>query len=326
MAYTILITGRALSAEATACAERAGARLVPTTPYATSDEIAAQVRAEQADAIIVRQGKVTEAVIDASPKLKVIAKHGVGYDTIDVDAAARRGIPVMVARGANSRSVAELAFALMFAVARDVAYLDARIRAGHWDKAAYTGEELFGRNLGIVGLGDIGRILAEMVQPLRIKVRVYDPCLPADARLDGIERVGSLDELLATSDIVSLHCPLTSQTRNMIGKEQLCRMRPNCILINTARGGLIDEQDLFEALRDKAIAGAGLDTFAQEPPAKDHPLLSLPNVVVTPHVGASTNAAKAAMGIIAVRHILDVLEGRPIDQRALVNEPLRKSA
>ena len=326
MTYTILITGPALSAAATECAERGGARLVPTVAYASPDELAEIARVKQVDAIIVRQGRLTEAVIAASPKLKVIAKHGVGFDTIDVDAAARRGIPVMVARGANSRSVAELAFALMFAVARDVAHLDARIRSGHWDKTTHTGEQLFSRSLGIVGLGDIGRILADLVRPLQMKVRVFDPWLPADAKLDGIERVATLDELLAVSDIVSLHCPLTDQTRNVIGVAQIARMRRGAILINTARGGLIDEAALFEALRDKAIAGAGLDTFAQEPPPKDHPILSLPNVVFTPHVGASTTAAKEAMGLIAVRHILDVLEGRPVDQRALVNAPLREPA
>ena len=319
MPYTILVTGPALTPEATELAARRGARLVPTATYASPDELAAVAVREKPDAIIVRQGKITEKVIAASPKLKAIAKHGVGYDSIDIEAAGRRGIPVLVARGANSQSVAELAFALMFGVARDLAHLDRRVKAGHWDKATTSGTQILGRNLGVVGLGDIGRILVGLVQPLCMNVRVFDPYMPADLKVEGAERVASLDEILATSDVISLHCPLTPQTRNMIGPEQLSRMRPGAILINTARGGLIDEAALFEALRDRKIGGAGLDTFAEEPPKRDHPLLSLPNVIATPHAGASTQAARDAMGVIAVNHVMDVLDGKTVDPRAMVN-------
>lgn len=319
MRSTILVTGPALTAEANAIAERRGARIVAAGGYASSDDLAALAAAEQVDAILVRQGKITDAVIAASPKLKAIAKHGVGYDNIDVEAAGRRGVPVMVARGANSQSVAELAFALMFAAARQVPRLDARMKEGHWDKATTSGMELFGRSLGVVGLGDIGRILVGLVQPLRMKVRVFDPYMPPDATIDGAERVADLDAVLAASDVVSLHCPLTPQTRHMIGRDQLARMPRGAIIVNTARGGLIDEPALIAALTSGQIGGAGLDSFAQEPLSAGDPLVALPNVVATPHVGASTRAALVSMGVIAVTHILDVLDGKTVDPRALVN-------
>ncbi|WP_035647890.1 hydroxyacid dehydrogenase [Bradyrhizobium sp. ORS 285] len=319
MRYKLLITGPALTAEATAIAAQRGAVLVDNPRYASPQELAEIAAREQPDGIIVRQGKIDDQVIGASPKLKAIAKHGVGYDNIDVDAADRRGIPVFVARGANSQSVAELAFALMFAVAREIPHLDARIKTGHWDKATTKGAQLLGRSLGVIGFGEIGRILVGLVQPLQMKVRIFDPYMPDDAKIAGAERVDSLDAILAASDVISLHCPLTPQTRNMIGRDQLARMRRNAILINTARGGLIDETALFEALRDGVIAGAGLDSFAEEPARPDLPLLTLPNVVVTPHAGASTQEARDAMGVVAVNHVLDVLEGKTIDRRAIVN-------
>lgn len=322
MPYTILVTGPALTPEAAEVAERRGARLVSIgAAYASPEELAAVAAKEKIDGIIVRQGKITETVIAASPKLRAIAKHGVGYDNIDAEAAARHGIPVLVARGANSQSVAELAFALMFGVARDLAHLDSRMKAGFWDKATTSGLQLRGRSLGIVGFGEIGRILVGLVQPLRMTVRVFDPYMPADARIEGAERVTSLGELLTTSDVISLHCPLTPQTRNMIGREQISAMRPGSILINTARGGLIDEAALFEALRDGRIGGAGLDTFAEEPVNPANPLLTLPNLIATPHAGASTLAARDAMGLIALDHVMNVLEGKGADPRAMVNAP-----
>lgn len=326
MPHTILVTGPALTPEAAAVAERRGARLVYTPNYAEPAEMAAIAAREAVDAIVVRIGKVTAEVIAASPKLKAIAKHGVGYDNIDTEAAARLGVPVMIARGANSQSVAEMAFALMFAVARGVPHLDHRIKTGHWDKTTASGLQLLGRSLGVVGFGDIGRILVGLVQPLRMTVRVFDPYMPADADIGAAERVDTLEALLASSDVISLHCPLTDQTRNMIGAGAFAQMRPEAVLINTARGGLIDEAALYEALTNGRIAGAGLDTFAQEPPAADNPLLSLPNLVATPHAGANTAAARDAMGSIAVNHVMDVLDGKPVDPRVIVNARQMRAA
>lgn len=319
MPHTILVTGPALTPEAAGVAERRGARLVYTPNYAEPSEMAAIAARESVDAIVVRIGKVTEEVIAASPKLKAIAKHGVGYDNIDVAAAARLGVPVMIARGANAQSVAEMAFALMFSVARGLPHQDYRIKTGHWDKTTSNGLQLLGRSLGVVGFGDIGRILAGLVQPLRMTVRVFDPYMPRTADIAVAERVETLDELITASDVISLHCPLTDQTRNMIGAREFALMRPETILINTARGGLIDEAALYRALKTGGIAGAGLDTFAQEPPAANNPLLTLPNLVASPHAGANTEAARDAMGTIAVNHVMDVIEGKGVDPRVVVN-------
>jgi len=317
---TMLVTGPTLSPEARAEAEARGVRLLTIPPYTPSAEAAAVVAAEQVDAIIVRQCEITEAVITASPRLRVIVRHGVGYENIDLHAAKKHGIPVYIARGANSQSVAELAFGLMFALARSIPWLDARTRSGHWDKPYPKGVELQGRSLGIVGLGDIARALIAMVAPLRMPVLILDPKKPTDAAMpEGATRVPDLAALLAGSDVVSLHCPLTPATRNMMDARALAAMRPGAFLINTARGGLIDEQALAAALRDGPLAGAALDTFEQEPPEADSPLWGLQNLIATPHTGASTRAAIDRVGLIVLRTALDVIEGREPDQRALVS-------
>ena len=211
MTRTLLLTGPELTADAMAHAASHGVRIIPTTPYAPADELIAMIAREQPDAIIVRQGQLTREMINASAALKIIAKHGVGYDTIDIAAAAERQIPVTIALGANAQSVAEHALALMFSVARQTALLDARMRDGHWDKTTSVGIELSGKTLGLVGLGAIGRILMELVAPLRMTIKVFDPYL---ADLPNVERVDTIDDLLASCDIISLHCPLTEQNRS----------------------------------------------------------------------------------------------------------------
>lgn len=322
MTRTILLTGPELAADAMNLAASQGIRVIPTTPYLPAEELEAIIRAEQPDAIIVRQGQLTRAMIEASPKLKAIAKHGVGYNTIDIQAAAAQGVPVSVAVGANAQSVAEHAFALMFSVARQTALLDARMRDGHWDKSSANGIELFGKTLGLVGLGSIGSILMDLVAPLQMKVKVYDPYLQQLPERAHVTREEDFDRLLAESDIISLHCPLTDANYNLIGAAQFQRMRPGCILINTARGELIDTQALIDALSERKIAGAGLDTFNPEPPPADSPLWGLPTLVATPHVGANTSEARDRVGLVALRQIIDVWEGTPLDPRCVVNRHL----
>ncbi|TFF02902.1 hydroxyacid dehydrogenase [Pseudomonas sp. BCA14] len=322
MTRTILLTGPELAADAMNMAASQGVRVIPTTPYIPAEELEAIIRAEQPDAIIVRQGQLTRAMIEASSKLKSIAKHGVGYNTIDIQAAAERGIPVSIAAGANAQSVAEHAFALMFSVARQTALLDARMRDGHWDKSSANGIELFGKTLGLVGLGSIGSILMDLVAPLNMKVKVYDPYLKQLPQRDHVEREHDFDRLLAESDIISLHCPLTDSNHNLIGAAQLERMRPGSLLINTARGELIDTQALVEALSERKIAGAGLDTFNPEPPPSDSPLWGLPTLVATPHVGANTSEARDRVGLVALQQIFDVWAGAPLDPRCVVNRHL----
>ena len=319
MSHIILVAGPPLAAEARAFAETRGVTLFAMEAYADTAAIAARCTELQPDALIVRMGKIDEAVIAASSKLRAIVKHGVGYDGIDVEAATRRGVPVLIARGTNAQSVAELAFALMFSVARSTPWLNARTCSGHWDKATHTGIELMGKALGVVGLGSIGQILAGLVAPLNMSVRIYDPFLKGDPGVPGAIVVDNLHDLLDASDVVSLHCPLTPATRNLIGAAELALIGARGILINTARGGLVDEAALVEALKDGAIAGAGLDTFAQEPPSKDSPLFALPNLVATPHVGANTHEARARVGVRAIELALEVLEGKLSDPASLIN-------
>jgi D-3-phosphoglycerate dehydrogenase / 2-oxoglutarate reductase len=320
MTTTILLTGPKLADSARAIAERRNARVVTMKAYGTPEEVAAVAAAEKADAIIVGAGgQVSGPVYTASDRLRIVVKHGVGVDTIDVAGASGHKIPVLITVGANTQSVAEQALALMFAVARSIVHLDRRIREGHWDKASFVGTELFGKSLGVVGLGNIGRTLISLIQPLQMTVHGYDPAIGMDTHIPGVRLVGNIDELLRESDIVSLHAPLVPATRGMIGAAQLASMKRGSIIINTARGELIDTDALVDALRSGPLAGAGLDTFAPEPPPKDSPLWALPNVVVSPHVGASTDAAKARMGELAVSQALDFLEGLPVDRRAVVN-------
>lgn len=322
MSRTILLTGPALAEEAMRLAAAQGVRIIPTTPYLPAEELEAIIRAEQPDAIVVRQGSLTRAMIDASANLKVIAKHGVGYNSIDIQAAAERGIPVSIAVGANAQSVAEHAFALMFSVARQTALLDARLRDGHWDKASANGIELSGKTLGLIGLGSIGSILMDLVAPLRMKVKVYDPYLKQLPAREHVEREEDFDRLLADSDVISLHCPLTETNHNLIGAAQIERMRPGAILINTARGELVDTPALVSALSERRLGGAGLDTFNPEPPPADSPLWGLPTLVATPHVGANTTEARDRVGLVALQQVLDVWEGKALEPRCVVNRHL----
>lgn len=314
----IAILGRAIAPQAMAMAKSAGAEVITTDGYLEGTELEAFMGREQPDAIILRLGKVTDAAMAADPRLKIIAKHGVGYDTIDIAAASKRGVAVTIATGANAISVAEHTLALLLGVARGVAYLDARIRAGHWDKAHFMGSELHGKTIGIVGLGAIGRHLAALCQAFGMQIVVFDPALrPSDAL--GFVLAGSVDELLATCDFVSLHCPLTDATRSMISTPQLAIMKPRSILINTARGGLVDIEALAIALREGVIGGAGLDTFPKEPPELSQEILGLSNLVVSPHVGASTAEAGERVGIMAMQQVLNYLAGTPIDGHFMVN-------
>ncbi|MBD8472940.1 hydroxyacid dehydrogenase [Pseudomonas sp. CFBP 8770] len=322
MPRTVLLTGPELAPEAMRLAAAEGLRIIATTPYLPEPELLATIATEQPDAIIVRQGQLTRAMIDAAHSLKIIAKHGVGYNTIDIQAAAERGIPVTIAAGANAQSVAEHAFALMFSVARQTARLDARLRAGHWDKSSANGIELFGKTLGLIGLGAIGRILMDLVAPLRMRVKVYDPYLRELPLRAHVEREENLDKLLADSDVISLHCPLTDSNHHLIGAAQLARMRPGSVLINTARGELVDTQALVKALKQGQIAGAGLDTFSPEPPPADSALWDLPTLVATPHVGANTSEARDRVGLVALQQILAVWNGAQLDPRCVVNRHL----
>ncbi|PKP70229.1 MAG: 3-phosphoglycerate dehydrogenase [Alphaproteobacteria bacterium HGW-Alphaproteobacteria-5] len=313
----IVILGRPVAPQAMALADEAGATVVASETYLRGADLHAFLAEHRPQGVIVRLGEMTDAAMAHAPDLRIIAKHGVGYDTIDIDAAAERGILVSIAAGANAISVAEHGFALMLGVARRVAYLDARMRAGHWDKPHFLGSELYGKTLGIVGFGAIGRHLAGIAGGFGMDVVKFDPADPEPSGR-GERPVASLDALLDASDVISLHCPLTSATRDMIGVRELGRMKDGAILVNTARGGLVDLDALAAALREGRIGGAGLDTFPHEPPELGDDLKNLSNLVVSPHIGASTFEAGARVGELAMRQILDAIAGRPVDPRYLV--------
>lgn len=324
---TILFVGSGLADAAARMAEAAGIRLVTVPPYPDETQLVAAIERERPGAIIVRQGAITAAAVRAgAPHLRLIAKHGVGVDSIDVAAATASGIPVSFTAGANAQSVAEHAFALIFAVARGITTLDRRMHDGHWDKAEVSGFELSGRTLGLVGFGTIARRLADMVAPFRMPVAVFDPYASGDLGAPHASRVTDLSALLRGADIVSLHCPLTPETRNLIGQAELATMRPEAILINTARGGLIDEDALAAALHAGRLGGAGIDTFASEPPALDSALLGAPKLIATPHVGANTREAKDRVGTMAMQQALNALEVGMPDRGLLANPSFERAA
>ncbi|SPC20420.1 hydroxyacid dehydrogenase [Cupriavidus taiwanensis] len=300
----IIVTGADLAPEAIALLGDYELVFAGKKPQAA--ELAALARQHNPVGIIVRYGSVTAEVMDAAPALKVISKHGSGIDVIDQKAAAERGIAVRAAVGANAAAVAEHAWALILACAKSVPQLNARMRAGHWDKSVHKTIELNGRTLGIVGLGEIGRRVAVTGVAMGMRVIAFDPyakTVPA-----GVTLVSELKQLYQAADVVSLHCPLTEENRGMLNRETLSWFKDGAILVNTARGGLIDEPALAEALDGKLYA-AGLDSFAIEPMVVPHPFQQLPNVILSPHIGGVSDAAYVNMGVGAANNVLAVLQG-----------------
>ncbi len=272
------------------------------------------------DALIVRsQVKVDAALIDAGARLVVIGRAGVGVDNVDLDAATRAGITVVNAPTGNTIAAAEHTLGLLFALARRIPAADASVRRGEWKRSQFTGVELRGKVLGIVGLGKIGLAVADRARALEMTVIGADPYVTAEqAALHGVERV-ELDELLARADVVTLHVPGGRSTRGLIGRERIARMKRGAFLLNVARGGIVDETALAEALASGHLGGAAIDVFEHEPPV-DSPLLTAPNTVLTPHLGASTAEAQVAVATEVAVQVLDVLDGRPA--RYAVNAPL----
>lgn len=272
----------------------------------TEDDIVALCRRYDPVAIIVRYGKVGAAAIAAAPSLKVISKHGSGTDTIDKPAAAGCGIQVVAAAGANAAAVAEHAMALLLACAKSVAVINTRMHAGHWDKATHKSLELEGRTVGLVGLGAIGLRFARMADAMGMRVLGFDPYAKDLPRF--IESV-DLDMLWRQSDAISLHCPLTPDNARLLNASTLARCKQGVIVVNTARGGLIDEAALLDAIRRGHVASAGLDSFAVEPMTAPHPFHGEPRITLSPHIGGVTADAYVKMGVAAARNALAVLHG-----------------
>jgi D-3-phosphoglycerate dehydrogenase / 2-oxoglutarate reductase len=262
-----------------------------------------------ADGVIVRSGtRLTAGELEDPGKLRVIVRAGVGVDNIDVGAATRRGILVMNTPGGNTVSTAEHTLTLLMALARLVPAADASLHQGKWERGKFVGTQLAGKTLGVVGLGRVGREVARRAAGLDMKVLGFDPFLaPAGAAQLGVETVPDLDQLLPRVDFLTVHTPLTDETRDLIGARQMGLMRKGARVLNCARGGIINEEALAEALRSGHLAGAALDVFVQEPPPPGHPLLGLPNVVVTPHLGASTVEAQLSVATEAAQLIADYL-------------------
>ncbi|MEO0782938.1 MAG: phosphoglycerate dehydrogenase, partial [Pseudomonadota bacterium] len=261
----------------------------------------------QYDGLAIRSAtKVTPTILDAAENLKVIGRAGIGTDNIDKDAASKKGVIVMNTPFGNMITTAEHAIAMMFAVARQIPEASASTHAGKWEKSRFMGVELTGKTLGVIGAGNIGGIVCDRARALKMKVLAYDPFLSQEkADKMGVEKV-ELDELLPRADFITLHVPLTDQTRNILSRENLSKTKPGVRIVNCARGGLVDEVFLSELLQSGHVAGAAFDVFAVEP-AKDNPLFNLPNVVCTPHLGAATTEAQENVALQVAEQMSDYL-------------------
>ncbi len=265
------------------------------------------------DGLVVRsRTKVTAEVLEKADRLKVVARAGVGVDNIDLRTATKRGVKVVNAPAGSTQSVAELTVALMLALARKVPTADRSMKEGRWEKGRLKGVELNGKTLGLVGSGRIGSEVARICQSLGMSAIAYDPYLPKEFASERGIRLTSLDEVLKESDFVSIHAALTDETRHMIGESSLKSMKKTAYLVNCARGAIVDEGALAEALKNGIIAGAGLDVYEKEPPM-DSPLLELDNVVLTPHIAASTEEGQRKTGLLAVEQLMKALSDEEPD-------------
>jgi D-3-phosphoglycerate dehydrogenase len=262
-----------------------------------------------ADGVIVRSGtRLTAELLENPGKLRAVVRAGVGVDNIDVAAATRRGIVVMNTPGGNTVSTAEHTLTMLLALARHIPAADSNVRQGKWERGKFVGTQLAGKTLGVVGLGRVGREVARRAAGLDMKVIGFDPVLaPERSSQLGIESVPDLDQLLPRCDFLTIHTPLTPETRDLIGALQLARMRRGARLLNCARGGIVNEEALAAALRSGQLAGAALDVFVEEPPSQNNPLLKLPNVILTPHLGASTVEAQESVAQEAAQLMIDYL-------------------
>ncbi len=256
---------------------------------------------QDVEGVIIRSAtKLTAEVLAGQPRLKVIVRAGVGVDNVDLDAATREGIIVMNTPAGNTTSTAELAFALMASLSRNIPQAAATMKSGGWDRKKFTGSQLAGKTLAVIGLGRIGLTLAKRALAFEMKVIGYDPFLSEErAREFGIELFREVDDVIDKCDYISVHTPLTPETKGLINAERMKKMRPGTRIINCARGGIIDEADLVEAVKNGTIAGAGLDVYPQEPPPADDPIRGVDNIITTPHLGASTEEAQEAVAVEA---------------------------
>lgn len=281
---------------------RAGSFTLEKRTGLAADELVAALK--DCDGLIVRsETKVTDELMNAAPKLRVIGRAGVGIDNIDLAAATARGIVVMNAPDGNTITTAEHTIALLVALARRVPQANLSLKSGKWERKNFIGTELQGKTLGVIGLGRIGRVVAKRAVGLGMKVVAFDPFVVADSEIE----LQPMDDVLARADFLTVHTPLTAETRGIIGAEAFSKMKNGVRIINCARGGLIDEDSLYQALKSGKVAGAALDVFESEPPPAAHPLLQLDEVIVTPHLGASTREAQEGVAVTVAEQMRDFL-------------------
>ena len=284
----------------------------PKQAVVTEDELLDYL--DDVVAIITGLEPITRKVINSATRLKVIAKHGIGVDNIDIDAAKEKGVAVVNSPGTNREAVADLVFGLMLSLARKIPESDSQVRAGGWPKV--FGQSVWGKTLGIIGLGVIGKSVVQRAKGFNMKALAFDKYWNKEyAAANGVI-YSDIDTILKESDFVSLHVPLMEETRNLIGVNQLNMMKPSAHLINAARGGVVDEEALYKALSEGKIAGAGLDVFSSEPPANS-PLLGLKNVIVTPHMGGFTDGALSMTSEFVAQGVVDALEGKELKSRVV---------
>lgn len=318
----VLVTGSGLVSAAVDKLASIGATLTMMPGKVTEQRLIEELAKQPTQAILMRGNPpVSQAVFKAAPGLRVIAKHGAGVDSVDLGAATAYNVLVMVAGDANSPAVAELTLGFILALGCELESLSARVKAGQWDRGNYHGTELRGRTLGLIGFGRIGRRVAKLARGFGMRV-VALAHSPESVTPELAERAASLEALLAIADVVSLHCPLNADTRGLMNRQTFAMMKPEALFINTARGALVDEAALAEALSSGRLAGAALDTLAEEPPAPGNPLLTAPNLILTPHIAGQTYAAVERMGIAAADNIVAVLTGGSIDAANVVNHGL----
>jgi D-3-phosphoglycerate dehydrogenase / 2-oxoglutarate reductase len=282
---------------------------VEVIPHTTTEDVIS-AKLPDVDGILVRRGQITARLIDAATRLRVIARHGVGVDSVDLKAVKRRGIVLTITGDANAVAVAEFTMAMALTLARDFPGASHEMRSGGWNPGKYVGVQLQNQALGLVGLGLIGGLVCRRAQAFGMRVLVSDPYVDRVAVEAGGGSKVEYAELLQRSDMVSFHVRLNEQTRGMFGREQLKIVRPGVQIINTARGGVCDEEALLEGLQTGIISGVALDAFAQEPLPPQHPLRAHPRAILTPHIAGQTREAMVAMSVTAAQSIVDCVQGR----------------
>ena len=303
-----IVVSHALYQDGMDALEGHGEIIVPNN--GDSDQIIDSLR--DADAFILRIGKIDRKAIEQCPNLKVITRPGVGYDSVDVAAATEQGIPVVLCMSANARAVAEHTVAMLFALSKNLVESVNETKADNYNvRNKFAAVELLGKTVSIVGFGNIGKQVAGMCAALGMQVAAYDPFVPQETvEALGCTYCATLEEALAKGDFITLHMPSTPETKNLIGAAELAAMKPTAFLLNAARGDIVDEAALCAALDAKALAGAGMDVLVADPPEMDNPLFCYPNVIITPHMAAQTKETASKLALLAVEGTLAVLAGK----------------